>query len=83
MANIRTVEPDQEIEPAQEHFNFEEARGLQNPKINFSSVPMGHSVTQSNKGAIPEIIYHSVGPGRGFIRINSETIQNIYKITNG
>ena len=83
MANIRPVEPDQETEPDQKHFNFEEARGLPNPRINFSSVSMGHSVTQSNRGAIPEIIDQSAGRSRGFIRINSETIQNRYKRTNG
>ena len=77
MANIRPVEPDQEIEHFK-HFNFVEAKGLPNPKINFSSVSMGHSVTQSNRGAIPEIIDHSAGRGRCFIRINSETIQNRY-----
>ena len=44
---------------------------------------MGHSVTQNNRGAIPTIIDLSAGRGRGFVRINSETIQNRYKATNG
>ena len=63
--------------------NFEDARGLSNPEMNFSNVSMRQWVTPSNTGAIPKIINHSAGRGRGFIRINSETIQNRYKVTSG
>ena len=38
MANVKPVEPDQEIEPDQENVNFEEARGLPNPEMNYSNV---------------------------------------------
>ena len=83
MANNRPEEPDRKIEATQENVNFEEARGLPNPEVNFSKVMVGHSVSQSSTRTIPIIINRSAGRGRGFMRINPETIQNRHKITNG
>ena len=37
MANNRQVEPDQEMEPDQEHFNLGEARGLLNHETTVSN----------------------------------------------
>ena len=61
MANNRPVEPDQEIEPAQENENCVETRGLPYPEMNFSNVAVEQSVTESNTAAIPKIINHSSG----------------------
>ena len=55
MANSKQVQPNQEMEPNQEHLNFEEAIGLPNPEVNFISLPTGQSITQSSTGAIPKI----------------------------
>ena len=74
MVNIKPVEPDQEIELAQENVNFEKARGLPNPEMNFSNVIVGQSVTQRSTGAIPKIINRSAESDRGFMQINIETL---------
>ena len=59
MANNRRVE--------QENLNFEKARGLPNPAINFVSLPVGKSVTRNSTGTIPKTINRSAGRGRGFM----------------
>ena len=74
--NNRLAEPVQEIEPDQENFNFKEARKLPNPEVNLSNITLGQSVTQRNRKTIPKIINYSAGHGRGFIWINTETLQN-------
>ena len=66
-----------QVEPEQENLNFEEARGLPNPEINFVNLPTGQSITQNSTGTIPKIINRSAGRGRGFRRTNEDKrIQN-------
>ena len=76
MANSKQAKPNKEMEPNQEHLNFEEAIGLPNPEVNLVSLPTGQSITQSSTGAIPRIINCSAGRGRGFRQTNVETSQN-------
>ena len=76
MANVR------QIEPEQENLYLEEARELPNPEINLVGLPTGQSVTQSSTGAIPKIINHSAGRGRGFRQTNVETSQNRKTVPN-
>ena len=76
MANSKQVQPNKEMEPNQEHLNFEEEIGLLNPEVNLVSLPTGQSITQSSTGAIPRIINRSAGRGRGFRQTNVETSQN-------
>ena len=45
MGNNRLTGPPQEIEPAQENLDFEEARGLPTSKINLSNVSVRQSIT--------------------------------------
>ena len=73
---------DRQLEPEQENFNLEEARGFPNPEINFVSLPTGQSVTQSSTEAIPKIINRSVGRGRGLRQTNVEALQNRRTIPN-
>ena len=82
MLKNRPVEPDQKIELAQENVNFEEARGLTKHEVNFNNVTIWQLVTQSNKGATPKTINPFTGRDRGFVLMNTKTLQKKYKITN-
>ena len=54
MANSKQVQPDQEIEPNQEHFNLEEVSGLLNPETTTYNARGRQSATVSSTGTIPK-----------------------------
>ena len=63
MANNRLAEPPQEIEPAQENLNFEEARKLPNSEVNLSTGMVRQPENRSNTEIILKIINHSAECG--------------------